>query len=178
MAKSIFVKLTTLGADINFVNLYQNSDGYSTIISPSPVDYLSIQTGILIEVDDATTIIRVMPTEGCTGNFLDITIQSEVPVTTTTTTTAPATYYIGLTSSSACSTTNNGIPLTNVSFTGSTYCDYTTLNATEIPSLSNGTYYVSDGINVRAWTKTSTPSNLYNPSVCSSCPTTTTTILS
>jgi hypothetical protein len=66
--------------------------------------------------------------------------------------------------------------LTNVSFTGSApYCNYTTLNSTEIPFLANGTYYVSDGTNVRAWTKTSTPSNLYNPTACSSCGTSTTT---
>jgi hypothetical protein len=60
--------------------------------------------------------------------------------------------------------------LTSVSFTGgAAYCDYTTLNSTEIPSLADGTYYVSDGTNVRAWTKTATPSNLYDPTACSPC---------
>jgi hypothetical protein len=75
----------------------------------------------------------------------------------------------------ACSQTGGQL-LTNVSFTGSSpYCNYTTLNSTEIPSLPDGTYFVSDGTNVRAWTKTSTPSNLYNPTVCSSCGLTTST---
>jgi hypothetical protein len=83
--------------------------------------------------------------------------------------------YIALTSDDACSNINGAL-LTNVSYTGGfTYCDITTLNATEIPSLSNGTWYVSDGTNVRAWTKTSTPSVLYDPTACSACPTLTPT---
>jgi hypothetical protein len=68
--------------------------------------------------------------------------------------------------------------LTNVSFTPSSacsYCEIITLNSTEIPFLSDGTYYVSDGTSIRTWTKTTTPSVLYNPSVCYICPTPTPT---
>jgi hypothetical protein len=97
---------------------------------------------------------------------------TEAPTTTTTTTTTTlATYYLSSTELDACSQLGGQL-LTNVSFTfvtTPTYCDFDTLNSNEIPSLSDGTYYVSDGTNVRAWTKTSTPSNLYNPTACSPC---------
>ena len=81
------------------------------------------------------------------------------------------TLYLASTSSDACNQINGQL-LTNISHTDSfvcPYCDWTTLNSTEIPSLPNGTYYVSDGTAVRVWTKSSTPSNLYNPTPCSSC---------
>jgi hypothetical protein len=87
---------------------------------------------------------------------------------------AVPTLYLASTSNDACNQIN-GQFLTNISHTDSfvcPYCSWTTLNSTEIPFLTNGTYYVSDGINVRSWTKTSTPSVLYNPSACSSCPVT------
>jgi hypothetical protein len=86
-------------------------------------------------------------------------------------------YYLASTSSDACSGIN-GQTLTNVSytFTGTeTYCNFTTLNSTEIPSLANGTWYVYNGTNVRAWTKASTPSVLINPETCTVCPTPTPT---
>ena len=94
--------------------------------------------------------------------------------TTSTTTAALPTLYLAGTSGNACAGT--GTLLTNISFTGGPgYCNYTTLNSTEIPALADGTYYVSDGFNVRAWTKTATPSALYNPSACTLCGNTTST---
>ena len=97
------------------------------------------------------------------------------PTETITPTPTPScsvpTLYLANNSSDACSQVN-GQFLTSISYTttGScNYCDYSTLNSVEIPGLSNGTYYVSDGNNVRTWTKTSTPSVLYNPSPCTVC---------
>ena len=96
------------------------------------------------------------------------------PTQTPTPTICPVpTLYLTSTSSNDACNQINGQFLTNISHTDSfvcPYCNWTTLNSTEIPFLSNGTYYVSDGTNVRSWTKTSTPSVLYNPSACSSCP--------
>jgi hypothetical protein len=89
----------------------------------------------------------------------------------------PTLYLTSTSSDDACNQINGQL-LTNISHTDSVvcpYCEWTTLNSTEIPSLADGTYYVSDGTNVRSWTKTATPSVLYNPSACSSCPTPTPT---
>ena len=123
-----------------------------------------------------TTTTTEVPTTSTTT-----TTTTEVPTTSTTTTTTTAcitpTLYLASTSGSACSQTG-GQFLTNISHTDSSvcpYCSWTTLNSTEIPFLTDGTYYVSDGTNVRSWIKTSTPSNLYSPSACSSCPPPTTT---
>ena len=102
------------------------------------------------------------------------TTSTSTPTTTPTPTICPVpTLYLTSTSSNDACNQINGQFLTNISHTDSfvcPYCNWTTLNSTEIPSLANGTYYVSDGTNVRSWTKTSTPSVLYNPSACSSCP--------
>lgn len=93
----------------------------------------------------------------------------------TTTTTSALELYLANTEEDSCTQTGGQL-LTSISYTGGpAYCDFTTLNSAEIPGLANGTYYVSDGTNVRSWTKASTPSNLYDPSVCSLCATTTTT---
>ena len=133
-----------------------------------PIEY---STGTLFTIGACatTTTTTVAPTTTTT-----------IAPTTTTTTCVNPTLYLASTSGDACANTNGQL-LTNISHTDSfvcPYCDWTTLNSTEIPSLANGTYYVSDGTNVRAWTKTSTPSVLYNPLACSSCPlpTTTTTL--
>jgi hypothetical protein len=115
--------------------------------------------------------------ENCNTTTTTTSTTTTIAPTTTTTTCANPTLYLASTSGDACAQTNGQL-LTNISHTDSfvcPYCDWTTLNSTEIPSLANGTYYVSDGTNVRSWTKTSTPSVLYNPSACSGCPTTTTT---
>ena len=101
------------------------------------------------------------------------TIVSTPTITTSPTSCVNPTLYLTSTSSNDACNQINGQFLTNISHTDSLvcpYCSWTTLNSTEIPFLSNGTYYVSDGINVRSWTKTSVPSVLYNPSACSSCP--------
>jgi hypothetical protein len=114
-------------------------------------------------------------TAALTSTTTSTTTAAPTTSTTTTSTTAAPALYLASSSVNACSQTGGQL-LTNVSFTGSSpYCNYTTLNSTEIPSLPDGTYFVSDGTNVRAWTKTSTPSNLYNPTVCSSCGLTTST---
>lgn len=100
---------------------------------------------------------------------------TSTPTITPTLTTTVSSLYLASTLNDVCAQINGQI-LTNVSYTGGpNYCDYTTLNSTEIPGLADGTYYVSDGINIRSWTKTSTPSVLYNPSICSTCPTVTPT---
>ena len=100
------------------------------------------------------------------------TIQTTPTNTATPTVSCPIpTLYLASTSNDACNQIN-GQFLTNISHTDSfvcPYCEWITLNSTEIPFLSNGTYYVSNGTSVRAWTKTSTPSVLYNPTACSNC---------
>ena len=93
-------------------------------------------------------------------------------VTPTPTPTCPIpTLYLASTNSDACNQINGQL-LTNISYTTTgtcSYCNYSTLNSTEIPGLTSGTYYVSDGTSVRAWTKSTTPSVLFNPTICSSC---------
>ena len=140
-----------------------------------PIEYSSGQLFIIGAC--ATTTTTVAPT---TTTTLEPTTTTTVAPTTTTTTCANPTLYLASTSNDACNQINGQL-LTNISHTDSNvcpYCNWTTLNSTEIPSLANGTYYVSDGTNVRSWIKASTPSNLYGPSACSSCPlpTTTTTL--
>jgi hypothetical protein len=114
------------------------------------------------------------PTTTSTPTRTPSITQTQTNTMTPTVSCAVPTLYLASTSNDACNQIN-GQFLTNISHTDSfvcPYCSWTTLNSTEIPFLTNGTYYVSDGINVRSWTKTSTPSVLYNPSACSSCPVT------
>ena len=113
-----------------------------------------------------TTTTTEAPT---TTSTTSTTTAAPTTTSTTSTTTAAPSLYLSSGELDACSELGGQL-LTSVSFTGgAAYCDYTTLNSTEIPSLADGTYYVSDGTNVRAWTKTATPSNLYNPTACSPC---------
>lgn len=181
MAKLVYINLTTVGGNIDYVDLYQDSDGYSKLLNASPVFYSDIQSGIIINVDDSATKIRVNPVGLCSSKYADISIQSEIATTTTSTTTLNlSSFYLASSSLDACARTGGQI-LTNVygiTPAGADYCSITTINSPEIASLAPGTYYISSGGYTRSWTKSSTPTNLYNPSVCTSCPTTTTTILS
>lgn len=136
-----------------------------------------------LEVTTTTTTTTIPPTTTTTSTSTSTststtTTTTTIPPTTTTTTTCPIpTLYLASTSNDACNQIN-GQFLIGISYTTTGtcyYCNWDTLNSTTIPSLADGTYYVSDGTNIRSWTKTSTPSQLYAPSACSTCPGVTTT---
>ena len=148
-----------------------------TIIFPNV--YIDCITTILIEAGICTTPTPTpthtqtpTPTIGLTPTQTPTIDVTSTPTPTPTICAVPTLYLTSTSSNDACNQIN-GQFLTNISHTVSfvcPYCNWTTLNSTEIITLPNGTYYVSDGTNVRSWTKTSVPSVLYNPSACSSCP--------
>jgi hypothetical protein len=126
-------------------------------------------TSTTTEAPTTTSTTSTTTEAPTTTSTTSTTTAAPTTTSTTSTTTAAPSLYLSSGELDACSELGGQL-LTSVSFTGgAAYCDYTTLNSTEIPSLADGTYYVSDGTNVRAWTKTATPSNLYDPTACSPC---------
>jgi hypothetical protein len=126
-------------------------------------------TSTTTEAPTTTSTTSTTTEAPTTTSTTSTTTEAPTTTSTTSTTTAAPSLYLSSGELDACSELGGQL-LTSVSFTGgAAYCDYTTLNSTEIPSLADGTYYVSDGTNVRAWTKTATPSNLYDPTACSPC---------
>ena len=126
----------------------------------------------LCDSGETTTTTTTTTTEPpTTTTTTTTTTPPPTSTTTTTTTTTLGVYYLSNSELNACSQLGGQL-LTNVAFTFTgtpTYCNFDTLNSNEIPALPDGTYYVSDGTNVRAWIKTATPSVLYNPTACSPC---------
>jgi hypothetical protein len=126
-------------------------------------------TSTTTEAPTTTSTTSTTTEAPTTTSTTSTTTAAPTTTSTTSTTTAAPSLYLSSGELDACSELGGQL-LTSVSFTGgAAYCDYTTLNSAEIPSLADGTYYVSDGTNVRAWTKTATPSNLYDPTACSPC---------
>jgi hypothetical protein len=126
-------------------------------------------TSTTTEAPTTTSTTSTTTEAPTTTSTTSTTTEAPTTTSTTSTTTAAPSLYLSSGELDACSELGGQL-LTSVSFTGgAAYCDYTTLNSAEIPSLADGTYYVSDGTNVRAWTKTATPSNLYDPTACSPC---------
>lgn len=188
MAQIVIVTLTSVGLDAGPFNIYSDADGYAVPVVTG-VSKASLLAGYAVSVPDSATIIKVLSTGVCINyELFPITITtttttssssststttstSSSSTTTTTTTCATPTLYLASVSGDACAQTGGQL-LSVIGFTPSDECDYcnfTTLNSPEITALANGTYYVSDGTNVRAWTKASTPSNLFDPTTCTLC---------
>ena len=137
----------------------------TTTVAPTTTSTTSTTTEAPTTTSTTSTTTEAPTTTSTTST----TTEAPTTTSTTSTTTAAPSLYLSSGELDACSELGGQL-LTSVSFTGgAAYCDYNTLNSTEIPSLADGTYYVSDGTNVRAWTKTATPSNLYDPTACSPC---------
>ena len=137
----------------------------TTTAAPTTTTTTSTTTAAPTTTSTTSTTTEAPTTTSTTST----TTEAPTTTSTTSTTTAAPSLYLSSGELDACSELGGQL-LTSVSFTGgAAYCDYTTLNSAEIPSLADGTYYVSDGTNVRAWTKTATPSNLYDPTACSPC---------
>ena len=137
----------------------------TTTAAPTTTSTTSTTTAAPTTTSTTSTTTEAPTTTSTTST----TTAAPTTTSTTSTTTAAPSLYLSSGELDACSELGGQL-LTSVSFTGgAAYCDYTTLNSAEIPSLADGTYYVSDGTNVRAWTKTATPSNLYDPTACSPC---------
>jgi hypothetical protein len=153
--------------------------GGGEIIPPTPTPTTTptpTPTATPTDTPTPTSTATPTPTPTTTPTPTPTTTPTPTPTATPTPTPTPTIQlYLSSTINGACGQVSGQI-LTNVSFTGGPdYCNYTTLNSTEIPPLSNGTYYVSDGVNVRSWTKDTTPSVLFNPSSCTPCTTPTPT---
>jgi len=167
MAKAVIIKLTTAGTSTGPFNLLSDYDSYVTPFETN-IAKTTLVTGYTSSlVPNTATTIRVLSSGSCT-NYVNLLISGSTP--------SGFTLYLASTGPNACGQIS-GSTLTNPLYTPSTasYCNIDTLLSTEIVALGVGTYYVSDGTNVRAWTKSTTPTNLFAPTSCSSCPITTTT---
>lgn len=67
------VKLTSAGVDTNTVDLYTDSDSYTTPIASTTTTVLTGPFGYTVGVPFGATICRVQNTGACT-NYVDITI--------------------------------------------------------------------------------------------------------
>jgi hypothetical protein len=165
MSFSITITLTTAGADTGPFDIYENSSGPFNLLV-SGISKASLVSGYPTTVPNGTTQVRVISTGAC-ANSIDIPVTG-LPVTTTTTTTttttststtsttttSPPTLYIATLQSSSCSYTG-GTTLPTYLYTGTqTLCACTSISGANITGLANGNYYISDGTNVRLFTKT------------------------
>jgi hypothetical protein len=98
------------------------------------------------------------------------TSTTTVPPTTTTTTTVTPSLYIASTSGNSCTSTG-GTSLPTYVYTGTqTLCGCTSISGANINGLVDGTYYISDGINVRQFQKPFGPgSSMTATGSCVSC---------
>ena len=91
------------------------------------------------------------------------------PTTTTTTTTIAPSLYIASTTGNACTTTG-GTSLPTYVYAGTqTLCGCTSISGPNISGLALGTYYISDGINVREFQKTVSGASMTATGCCVSC---------
>lgn len=83
---TVYVTLTTAGADTGPFNLYSDVDGYISAFETG-VSKASLLAGYTSTVaPPGTTIVRVMSASALCTNFIDLTL-APCPTTTTTTTT-------------------------------------------------------------------------------------------
>ena len=73
MAATMTVKLTSAGVDTDTVDLYTDSDSYTTPIASTTTAVLTSPFGYTVGVPVGSTICRVQNTGVCT-NYVDITI--------------------------------------------------------------------------------------------------------
>jgi len=94
---TVLVQLTVAGTDVGPFNIYSNVN-YSIPIPPTNVSKSDLLAGYPVEVDPATTVIRVQ-SQGQCKNQIDINVSG----------TTPAFYYIAtLTDCAACGTSRPG----------------------------------------------------------------------
>ena len=106
----------------------------------------------------------------CSITTTTTTTTSVPPPTTTTTTTVAPSLYIASTSGNSCTSTG-GTSLPTYVYTGTqTLCGCTSISGANINGLVDGTYYISDGINVRQFQKPFGPgSSMTATGSCVSC---------
>ena len=93
---TIFLTLTTAGADSGPFNLYSDTDGYTTPFEVG-VDKTLLEAGYSTSfAPEFTTIVRVVSTALYCTNEIDIVLE-EITTTTTTTTLAPLDFAISYT---------------------------------------------------------------------------------
>lgn len=80
---TIYITITSAGADTGPFNLYSNVDGYVSAFATN-VAKATLLAGYAAAVPAGTTTVRIMSNGDCT-NFIDVTVST----TTTTTTTEP-----------------------------------------------------------------------------------------
>jgi hypothetical protein len=105
---TVFITLSTAGADSGPFNLYSNIDGYVTAFE-SGVPKASLLAGYSSSVvPDFTTSIRVLSTGTCT-NYIDIAVE-EITTTTTTSSSTSSSTTTSTTTIGGSTTTSTTIP--------------------------------------------------------------------
>jgi hypothetical protein len=81
---TVFITLTTAGADTGPFNLYSNLDGYTSAFETgvAKIDLVAGYASAL--VPDGTLIVRVMSASSLCTNYIDIIVSSSTTTTTTT----------------------------------------------------------------------------------------------
>ena len=103
---TVYVTLTTAGADTGPFNLYSDVDGYISAFETG-VSKASLLAGYTSSLaPNGTTIVRVMSASALCTNYIDLTL-SPCPTTTTTTTVAPENLLVYLASEAGNGAINN-----------------------------------------------------------------------
>ena len=103
---TVYVTLTTAGADTGPFNLYSDVDGYVSAFETG-VSKASLLAGYTSSLaPNGTTIVRVMSASALCTNYIDLTL-SPCPTTTTTTTVAPENLLVYLASEAGNGAINN-----------------------------------------------------------------------
>jgi len=116
--------------------------GVQLLTNTSVLYAITISESGVIAIGSGTTTTTAGPT----------TTTTAAPTTTTTTAALP-TLYVDASSSVACSGTSVSYTITNYTYNGgSGLCNCVSLNSANVAAIPNGTFFVSDGTNVREMT--------------------------
>ena len=76
MAATMTIRLTSAGVDTSTVDIYTDSDGYTTPIAPNvSISVLTGPFGLIVGRPSLSTTVRIQNIGSCT-NYVDITITS------------------------------------------------------------------------------------------------------
>jgi hypothetical protein len=138
------------------------------IICPTPTTTTTTSSSTSTTSTTSTSTSTTTTTTTVPPPTTTTTTTPPPPTTTTTTTVTPSLYIASLSGNSCTSTGGTSLP-TYVYTGGSTLCGCTSINGANISGLALGTYYISDGLNVRQFQKTVAGASMTATGSCVAC---------
>ena len=74
MAATMTIRLTSAGADTDYVNIYTDQDGYTTSIGSTTTAVLTSPFGFTVGVPSGATTVRIKNDGKTCSNYVDVAI--------------------------------------------------------------------------------------------------------